>query len=228
MIQEAIGYIRVSTEEQAAEGVSLEAQERRIRAYAEMTGVFRLLIIEDRGVSASVPLIKRPGGAKVVAALASGDYKNVITLKLDRLFRDTIDGLSMVKDWDRREIGLHIIDLGGNVINTKTAAGQFMITVLAGVAEMERNMISERTSAALQYKKGQGEIYGPVPYGKVIEDGRLVEDPYERAVLRDIQELREVHGASYRLIAWGLNECRIPTKQGGTWHPGTVRYMLKH
>ena len=73
-------------------------------------------------------------------------------LKLDRMFRNAGDCLATVEAWDRAGVALHVVDLGGNAIDTTSAAGRFMLVVLAGAAEMERNLIRERTKAALAVK----------------------------------------------------------------------------
>ncbi len=153
-----IGYIRVSTDDQAREGVSLDAQEARIRAYAEMAGLELVDVIRDAAISGTVPLADRAGGA----ALLDHDVDHVIALKLDRLFRDAADALSQTRSWDKAGIALHLIDVGGATINTSTAMGRMFLTMMAGFAELERNLISERTAMALAYKKDRREVLKPL------------------------------------------------------------------
>ena len=66
--------------------------------------------------------------------------------KLDRLFRDAADCLNVTKHWDKRNIALHLIDVGGQTIDTSSSMGRFFLTMMAGVAEMERNLIRDRTT----------------------------------------------------------------------------------
>src|SRR5512134_1385865 len=153
----AIGYTRVSTVEQADSGLGLEAQAERIKAYCALKGMYLAEIITDAGVSGGKPLAQREGGERLIAAVRDRRVKAIIMLKLDRGFRDAGDCLNTVDQWERAGIALHVIDLGGNAIDTTSAAGRFMLVVLAGAAEMERNLTRERTRSALAVKKANGE-----------------------------------------------------------------------
>lgn len=107
-------------------------------------------------------------------------------------------------------------------MNTGSAIGRFFLTMAAGFAEMERNLTGERTKAALQHKKINGEKYSATPYGYQAKNGCLVKDPQEQAVVVRINALRET-GTSYQRIADALNADNIPTKRGDTWYGSTVR-----
>jgi DNA invertase Pin-like site-specific DNA recombinase len=224
---EAIAYCRVSTEEQARDGVSLAAQEARIQAYCVLAGLTLVDIIRDEGVSASKVLEKRPGGWALTRALARKQAKHVVVVTLDRAFRSTVDCLSTVQAWDKAGISLHLVDHGGQSIATSTAVGRMFLTMLAGFAEMERRLNGERTAAALRHKKGQREVYSPTPYGFDRQGEQLTPNAPELAV---IQQVRRWHqqGRSLRDIAGALTAARIPTKRGGKWHACTVRYLLRN
>jgi len=88
MARVVVGYVRVSTEEQAAEGVSLDAQEAALRAYSAMRGLTLVEVVIDAGVSAGKPLSSREGGRRVLDLVKRGKVGAVIAWKLDRLFRD--------------------------------------------------------------------------------------------------------------------------------------------
>jgi len=223
----AIGYLRVSTEEQATTGVSLAAQEERIRAYCAAAGLELAGIIREEGVSGSRPLALRPAGGELVRALAKGDASQVIALKLDRLFRDAADALEQTRAWDRKGIALHLLDLGGQTINTASPMGRMFLTMMAGFAELERNLTAERTAAALAHKKAHGEAYSPTPYGFDREGSRLIENPQEQATLARIHGLR-VAGDSLRAIARLLNTEGTAAKRGGQWYASTVAKVLAH
>jgi DNA invertase Pin-like site-specific DNA recombinase len=225
----AIGYARVSTEEQAKQGISLDAQLERIRAYCTMQGLHLDQIISEEGVSASKQLATRPGGQKLVASKAG----NVIALKLDRLFRDAADALTQTKEWDRAGIALHLIDMGGATVNTATAMGRFFLSMMAGFAELERNLIAERTATALQFQKSQRQVYGPTPFGftragtKRTKRGGigtdLVGNEAEAAIVSSIQQWRSA-GWTYRRIAEVLNTMDVTRKRGGRrWYASTVQ-----
>jgi len=224
-MKKAIGYVRVSTEEQVTEGVSLDAQAERIRAYCQLNGLELVGIIAEEGVSAGKPLAEREGGQELLQALKADGIRHVVALKLDRLFRDAIDCLTVVQEWDRAGIALHLLDQGGQAVNTQSAMGRFFLTILAAIAEMERNLIGERTKTALRYKKQNGKVYAPTPFGYQRDGEDLRPDPRELRALELMKKLR-AQGYSYRAIAKELRRRRIPTKRGGRWEAETVRYML--
>ena len=145
----AIAYIRVSTNEQATEGVSLAAQEERVQAYCIAAGLQLAGIIREEGISGKVELSKRPQGSRLAQAMKKHGAAHIVTLKLDRLFRNTRDALGTVDKWDKAGISLHIVDMGGQAISTTSAVGRMFLTMLAGFAQFERDLTSERTRAAM-------------------------------------------------------------------------------
>lgn len=228
----AVVYCRVSTDEQATEGVSLEAQESSLLAYCALRHLNVADVVIDAGVSAGKALSTRPGGRRVLELVQAGEVDAVVTYKLDRLFRDACDCLSVTAQWDRLTVALHLVDLGGQSIDTSTAMGRFMLTVLAGAAEMERNQIRERTSAALQHLKGKGVQLGGEALGWTRDEeadasGRRVVRKVEAEceTVERILELRD-GGATLQAIADTLTTEGRPTKRGGKWYPATVRNVL--
>ena len=227
----AIGYTRCSTNEQADSGLGLESQAERIKAYCTLKGMFLAGIITDAGVSGGKPLAQREGGERLIAAVKDRRVKAIIMLKLDRGFRDAGDCLNTVDQWERAGIALHVIDLGGNAIDTTSAAGRFMLVVLAGAAEMERNLTRERTRSALAVKKANGERVGAVPYGfDLAPDGcALVENSAEQAVIADIRAMR-AGGMRLQRIARALTTRGVPTKTGRSdrWsHQAVARIIAR-
>ena len=226
---QAVGYIRCSTLEQADSGLGLDAQAERIRAYCAMRKLLLLRIVTDAGVSGGKPLANRPGGKALLEALRTRKANSVIMLKLDRGFRNAGDCLSTVDRWERSGVSLHVVDLGGNAIDTTSAAGRFMLVVLAGAAEMERNLTRERTRSALAVKKAAGQkLGGTVPYGyDLAPDGTtLIENLDEQAILAEIQVARAA-GRSLRWIADDLNARGIPPKTGARWYFQVLARILK-
>lgn len=123
-------------------------------------------------------------------------------------------------------VALHLIDLGGQAIDTRSAAGHFFLTVMAGAAEMERNLVRERTRTALDHKRAKGERLGTTPLGFVTpEPGAPMQpDAAElEAVRLIILRRRAKKKASFRAIAAELAERGHKTKRGGAWHASTVR-----
>lgn len=226
-MEKAVCYVRVSTEEQARGGVSLAAQEERLKAYYSMTGLEAVEVIREEGVSGSKPLAARPGGERLLKLLAQKKVKHVAALKLDRLFRDAEDAIRQTKAWDRAGIALHLVDMGGQALNTATAKGRFFLSMMAAFAELERNLISERTATALAHTKAHREAYAPTPYGFERVGDVLRENNCEQEIVAQIFAWRR-SGWSLRKIAAELNRRGVPTKQGGRWYASTVRYLLQN
>jgi DNA invertase Pin-like site-specific DNA recombinase len=226
-MEKAVGYLRVSTQEQATEGVSLAAQAARVRAYCQANDLDLVEVVREEGVSGTMALAERPGGQALLRALTAGEARHVVALKLDRLFRDAEDALHQTRAWDQAEVVLHLVDFGGSALNTASAMGRFMLTMLAAFAEFERNLIAERTAAALQHKKQNREAYAPTPLGFDRDGQALVENEAELETVALVKKLRR-EGLSYGRIARRLNVLKRPTKQGGTWWACTVRYLLRN
>ena len=238
----AVLYVRVSTQEQATEGVSLDAQEARLRAYATLRGLQVVEVVVDAGVSGyDMPLEKRAGGQRLlevveahqrVAGQGRGNRQrrpcHVLAVKLDRLFRSTVDALETTKRWEDRGVSLHLIDRGGQALDTSSPMGRFFLTMLASVAELERGLIADRTQAAMAHKRSKGEqISSAAPIGYRHQDGRVVPDEKEQAILARICELR-AECATLREIAADLTAKldQYPAR-GARWHPATIQRALR-
>jgi len=222
MADTAVGYIRVSKEQQAESGVSLDVQRERIIAYATAQGLELLDTIADDVVSGGTPLDARTGGQRLLDTIHRHKVGHVVALKLDRLFRDAGDALATTKRWDKAGVALHLVDVGGQAINTSSAMGRMFLTMMAGFAELERSLIAERTAAALAHKKAQGQVYSAMPLGYQGVDGRLVPVDDELRVVREVITMRE-SGLSFWKIAGQMNERGIVGKRGGRFYASTVR-----
>ena len=223
----AVIYIRVSTADQAEHGVSLDAQRERLSAYAVACGLDVVAVVREEGISGTVPLADRPEGSRVAEMVSSGKVRHVIALKLDRLFRSAVDALATTAEWDKSGIALHLVDMGGSSLNTGSAMGRMMLTMMAGFAQFERDLTAERTTAALAHKKANGAAYSPTPFGKTREGDALLDNEEEQGIITRIRAWRE-EGFSLRGIASRLNDEGVSTKQGRTWHASTVRYILNN
>jgi DNA invertase Pin-like site-specific DNA recombinase len=224
---ESIGYIRVSTAEQARGGVSLDAQEARLRSYCAAAGLTLVEVVRDEGVSASKPLGSRPGGAALLRAVARREVRHVVVVTLDRAFRNTIDCLTTVQAWDQANVALHLVDHGGQSINTKTAVGRMFLTMLAGFAEMERRLAGERITVSLAHKREQRKVYGPVAFGFDRHGDRLIPNVAEQKVIRQMRRWRQA-GRSLGWIADTLTRRGITAKRRGRWNAYGVRYILRN
>jgi site-specific DNA recombinase len=223
--QLAVAYVRVSTEEQAAFGGSLAMQTDRIAAYCALADLELVETISEEGVSGMKPLGDRPGGGQLLNRLVTSGARHVVALKLDRLFRNTADALNQVRAWKKAGVEMHLVDMGGMSLNTSSAMGTLLLTILAGLAEMERNLIAELTQAVLSHKRARRRVYSPIPLGFVRDGNRLAEDVSEQLVLARIRSMK-ARGDSLNAIARTLNADGVPTKQGKSWHASTIRYIL--
>lgn len=221
--QRAIGYIRVSTEDQAESGLSLAHQRAKIEAYAVATDLDLVAVVEDAGESAKS--LNRPGIQKVIEAVRAGEVAAVVILKLDRITRSVRDLGTLVDLFDKTGASLVSVQ---DSINTSTAAGRLVLNVLGSVAQWEREAIGERTAAALAVKKNRSERVGTLPYGfDLADDGRtLIPNAHEQEGLSLLRELR-LAGMSYRRIGAELEARGFTTKAGGKWLPGTVRNLCE-
>jgi site-specific DNA recombinase len=195
----AIGYIRVSTEDQAREGVSLDNQESKIKSYAALNDLKLTEVIRDEGVSGKS--LDRKGMTKLLDLVDSGRVNAVIVYKLDRLSRKTIDTLNLIEMFEGKGVAFHSIS---EKVDTKSATGRFFLTIISAFAQMERDLMAERTKDALSHKKEKGEWCGRIPYGFKIEDNRLVEDPEQIKVIQKAKRMKRA-GKSIRDIADGLD-----------------------
>jgi DNA invertase Pin-like site-specific DNA recombinase len=152
---------------------------------------------------------------------------HVLALKLDRLFRGAADALNQTKAWDKGGLALHLVDLGGQTLNTASAMGRFFLNVMAGFVELERNLIAERTGAAMKHKKAHREAYSPTPFGLRPGGDTLTENPQELQIVAHIREWRKA-GWSLGQIAWELIRRGIPIKRGSAWYPATGKYLLEN
>ncbi len=220
-----IGYVRVSTNEQADTGVSLAAQEQKIRGYCELNGWECVEVVCDDGYSAKD--LKRPGLKRILDELPLKErrFEGIVATKLDRLTRSVRDLVRLTQLADKHKVTLVSIQ---EAVDTGTATGQLFRNIITSISEWERGIIGERTREALAYKRRNGERVGAIPYGFTLaEDGRrLMQIPAEMRVLARIQKERG-DGMSFRLIADGLNADLIPTKGGGKWQAATVRSVLQ-
>ena len=225
---DAIGYIRVSTQEQASQGLSLDAQEAQVRAYCAFRGLDLVRVVRDEGVSATRALRSRDAGALLEQFLAQSAPSAVVAVSLDRLFRRTVDALTTAMDWRERGVEVHLTNEAGQAIDTSSAFGWYMLTQRAAWGQLESDLASERTRAAMGHARRNGRRVGAVPYGYVLApDGKTLQpDPEEQAVIIRMCRWRK-QGRSYRWIANRLGRLGVVTKTGAEqWAPYSVQRIL--
>jgi site-specific DNA recombinase len=219
----AVGYVRVSTEGQAREGVSLDAQRERIAAYAKAKGLELVEILVDEGASGKT--MDRPALGELLERCRAGSVGHVIVWKLDRLTRRTRHLLNLVEDvFLARKIELHSVS---ESLDTSTPHGRFVLTLFGGLAQMERELIGERTRGALAFKRQQGQPTSHPPLGFRVNGNRarMIPVPEELEVVRRILQLWRA-GRSLRAIAATLNQEGLQTKQAARWHASTIKKVV--
>lgn len=218
-----IGYVRVSTDRQAEQGVSLEAQEAKIRAMGTVQGAELLDVIVDGGESAKS--LDRPGLQRLMGLVNGGKVQAVIVAKLDRLTRSVKDLCGLLELFEKRKVALISV---AEALDTGSAAGRLVITIMGAVSQWEREAIGERTRDALRHKRGNGERVGNIEFGhRLSADRRHLEpDPTEQAALAEIWTLRH-QGPILRGIAATLNSREHRTRRGTEWRLESVARVVK-
>ena len=201
-----IAYTRVSTEEQATQGVSLAAQEAKLRAYCDLYGHELLEVVVDAGESAKT--LNRPGLQRALAALRVGEAEGLLVLKLDRLTRSVRDLGELLENYFQRSALLSLQEQ----CDTSTAAGRLVLNLLTSVAQWERESTGERTRTALQHKKSQGVKLGAPSLTDAATIARAAELKGQGLTLRQVAE---------QLTAEGFQ-----TLRGGRWEAMTVKRLL--
>jgi DNA invertase Pin-like site-specific DNA recombinase len=214
----AIGYARVSTDKQADSGVSLEAQQEKIRAMAVVQGAVMLDLIVDAGESAKT--LDRPGMERLLALVDARKVDTVIVAKLDRLTRSVKDLALLLERFTRRDVALVSV---AESLDTSTAAGRLVLNIMVSVSQWEREAIGERTRDAMAHMKATRQAYSPTPYGFKRKGDALAA---ARDEMGTVQQIRNWHKAGWTLrkIADELNRLGVATKSGGAqWYASTVR-----
>lgn len=217
----AIGYIRVSTLGQVEDGVSLDAQEAKVRAWADLNAA-EVVIFRDEGISGKRS-DNRPGLKAALDMVGKGDA--LIVYSLSRLSRSTKDTLILSEILLKKEADLVSLS---EKIDTTTAAGKMVFRMLAVLSEFERDQISDRTRFALAHKKANGEkTGGDVPFGYRVRRGKLYRNSEEQKAVRLILGLSE-KGESLRGICRNLEAVGVARKRGSlSWHPVAVQRVIK-
>jgi site-specific DNA recombinase len=219
----AVGYARVSTDRQADKGVSLEAQQQRIEAMAVVQNAELREVVVDGGESAKS--LKRPGLQKILALIQTREVEAVIIAKLDRLTRSVKDLCGLLELFEKRNVALISV---AESLDTSSAAGRLVITIMGAVSQWEREAIGERTREALRHKMRNNQRVGTIPYGyRLAADNRHLEpEPREQACMARIRSLRS-EGHSLRKVSCKLNESGLRTRRGSRWRLESVARVVR-
>jgi site-specific DNA recombinase len=217
-----VGYVRVSTDEQARSGLSIQAQRERLAAWATAFGHDLVEVVADEGESAKT--LDRPGMQRVLRMIDRRQVDGVVAAKLDRLTRSSRDLGDMVDRCERRGVALASVS---ESLDTSTACGRMVVSMIGAVAQWEREAIAERTAAALAAKRRQGLRYcGRAPYGFGFDaDGSMQEDADEQATLDRVEELAR-HKQSLRDIGRELAADGRTNRNGKPFTASSVKRLL--
>lgn len=205
----AVTYRRVSTADQADSGLGLDAQAAAIARTIHARHWNIAAELTDEGVSGSVAPTSRLAFATALRMLSDGEADALVVAKLDRATRSVGDLCYLLDLSDRQGWDFVALDLG---IDTSTPMGRAMAQMAGVFSELERKMIAQRTSDAMQALKASGQRLGrPVEQSKVARHRIATE---------------RKGGRSLRSIAAGLNEDDLPTARGGRWHASTIKRVL--
>lgn len=222
MTTKTVAYIRVSTEKQAEQGHSLEAQESKLKAYAALYDLDLVELVVDSGVSAKT--LNRPGLQKALGMLQEGKAEAILVLSLSRLTRSVRDLGELVESYFAQ--GKNALLSVSEQIDTRSAAGRLVLNVLASVSQWEREAIGERTKNVLQHMKSEGRrVGGKVRYGFQDVDGKLVPIESEQRVIRAARDLH-AQGRSWNWIASKLNAQGFTSRAGTGFQAVQVQKML--
>jgi len=220
----ALGYIRVSTAEQAATGHSLQQQRERIAAWCVAKDMTLVDLVIDDGVSAGKPLAKRKGGAVLLERMRSDEADVVVAVSLDRLFRDTQDGLNTLIGLDGQP-GMRMQSVT-EMLDSTTAMGRFILTVWLGRAQLEREQTCERNLAVSRGLRAAGKPNGNTPYGCVVRDRQLYRCPRLWPVRERIVDYAQ-RGMSLQTIVEALcADAIVAPKGGAVWTKKAVSRVV--
>jgi DNA invertase Pin-like site-specific DNA recombinase len=208
----ALLYARVSTQLQVNDGVSLDVQERQLIQAAEAAGYTNTELIREEGRSGK-SITGRPALTDALKRLDAGEASALFVTRIDRLARSTKDFLSIIDRANANKWRLVMLDLN---LDTASYQGRFVVTIMSALAEMERGIISERQKDVHKDRRSRGIKWG-------VDMGPKNKTP-EEIKQRILSE--RASGASYRVIANGLNRDGIPTQNGRQWYATTVKNLL--
>ena len=214
-------YIRVSTEDQAREGYSLEAQRKQLEGLVRENGYNFMGVYEDAGFSGKNT--DRPALQQLLLDAKERTYNVLVTLSPDRLSRNIIDQAIIREILDKNGVQLKFLTLP---VDTTTPEGDLITNIIGSVSQYERKLISRRVKNGMRQKAQQGGFNGmSAPYGYDIINGKLKINEKEAEVVRRIFKMHRV-GLTLESITNLLNEFGVTTKRGGVWSKKQVWRIL--
>jgi len=218
--RKAVGYVRVSTDDQA---LGPDAQRAALAAWAQRAGVDLVAVFEDRGVSGGAAIDRRPGLLAALDAVGEHGAGLLAVAKRDRLARDTM--IAAMAERLAERAGARIVSAAGEGEGDDPAS-KLMRTMIDAFAEYERALIKARTRAALSVKAARGEKVGGIQTYGAAEGIDAERADCEREILAVVAELRAA-GMPVRAIAAELAARGLKTRRGGAIQPTQVARILR-
>ncbi|WP_167632479.1 recombinase family protein [Mariprofundus ferrooxydans] len=222
----AIGYIRVSTGKQADHGVSLEAQRAKIEAYCLLHDLELLEVLQDESSAKSID--GRPAMKRLLKLARSRAVDAVVTVKLDRMFRNTVEAITVIPELQALGVATHIMDINGVSLDTSTPMGSFFLTMAAAFSDLERKQIAERTRTALRHKRDAGDQYSAIaPFGWVFYEGKVIPHLTESKAVEMIFILKQ-RGLSNAVIRDKMDSSNMKPRHARLWSASSISKILSH
>jgi DNA invertase Pin-like site-specific DNA recombinase len=222
--RKVIGYVRVSTTEQATEGFGLDVQRKAVRDYCKTNSLRLLDIASDQGISGSNGLDTRPGLAAAIVRIEDHEANGLVVYRLDRLARDLMLQETIIAKL--RQAGATVLSVTEADVDSEEPTRVMVRQILGAVAQYERATIRQRVMGGKAAKVAAGGYGGGrPPYGWRAEGRELVEDADEQAVIAFMRQLHE-EGFSLRQIVARLEDAGHRPKLGRRWHPAAVNAIL--
>ena len=217
-VKSVVAYCRVSTDQQADSGLLIEAQREQLVSFTIASGLELVGLLIDAGMSGAKDENERPDLREAMAAITEGRADALVVSKRDRLARDM--SLAGYIETTIKRFGAELIVLDEQDVSPITRC------VMQMVAQIERELASQRTRLAMEALRDQGKHCGSTPYGYTIVDGRLEPKAGEFEVVHRIVELRS-RKMTLAHIASQLTTSNVPTRRGGKWSAEQVRSILE-
>ncbi|AOH53321.1 hypothetical protein ABE28_003075 [Peribacillus muralis] len=210
-------YVRVSTDEQAKHGYSIASQIEKLEAYCISQGWGIIDILVDEGYSAKD--LNRPKFTFMMDQIKKGGIDVLLVYRLDRLTRSVLDLYEILKILDENNC---MFKSATEVYDTTNAMGRLFITLVAAIAQWERENLAERVRLGMEKKTKLGKWKGGItPYGYKVINKELVINKDEESIVKTIFELSKSSG--FYTIAKTLSARGYGTRKGSDWHVDTVR-----
>jgi site-specific DNA recombinase len=218
-------YIRVSTEEQAKEGYSISAQMQKLKAFCVSQGWEVEGIYADEGVSAKD--MNRPKLKAMIEDIKNNKIECVLVYRLDRLTRSVLDLYKMLEIFEKYDCKFKSAT---EVYDTTTAMGRMFITIVAALAQWERENMGERISFGYAEKVRQGKYAHNVsPFGFTLDKktSKLVIEPGEAQIVKEIFRLYK-SGLGFNRVSKSLNDRKMYSKAGNEWNDNTIMKIIRN